>query len=96
MKLIWLSPNFIFSPAHEGTDYVTTFRHQYYDEYARREMAKIGVPLVNGHEITKSQWESAYDGVHYMKGLSDIWSGCVANMVHQVVLNVIFPTCKAE
>ena len=96
MKMIWLSPNFVFTPAHEGTDYVTTFRHQFYDEYARQEMRKIGIPIVAGSEITKSQWEAAYDGLHYLRGANDNWNGCVANMVFQAVMNVVFPSCKAE
>ncbi len=93
MKLIWFSPPFIFSQAHAGTDYVTTHRQQTYDRYVREEMKKIGVPVADGTAITQSQWESAYDGLHYLRGSSDNWYGQVSQMVFQSILNIAFPTC---
>ena len=93
MQLIYVAPNFIYSPAHAGTEYVTLYRHQTYNALARRRMEAMGIPVVDGSAITKSHWESAYDGLHYLQERSGQWRGSVANMVHQVVMNVIFPTC---
>ena len=93
MRLIWYGAPFIFSQAHSGTDYVTTARHQKFDKYAQGVMRKLGVPVVDSGTITQSQWESAYDGLHYLLGAHDNWSGCTAAMVFQTVMNVIFPTC---
>jgi hypothetical protein len=93
MRMVFFGAPYIFSQAHAGTDYVTTHRHQKIDEYAREQMEKIGVPVVDGGAITKSMWESAYDGLHYLRGSSDNWYGSVSTMVSQAVLNAIFPDC---
>ena len=47
-------------------------------------MASIGVPIADATMITKSMWESAYDGLHYMKGGNDNWNGHTGSMVFQV------------
>ena len=93
MKLIWFGAPFVFSPAHAGTDYVTTYRHQKYDRYAQGVMRGLGVPVVDAAAVTQSQWESAYDGLHYLRGGNDNWIGSTSGMVFQVILNTIFPNC---
>ena len=93
MRLIWLGAPYVFSQAHEGTEHVTTYRHQTFDKYAQGVMRKLGVPVVDAGTITQSQWESAYDGLHYLLGSSDNWNGLTSAMVFQAVMNVIFPAC---
>jgi hypothetical protein len=93
MRLIWITAPYTLSPAHSGTDYVTTVRHRTYDDYATRKMRDIGVPVVDSARITKSMWEFAYDGLHYLKGANDNWYGSVSVMVFQATLNVVFPGC---
>ena len=94
MRMIWFSAPFTFSQAHAGTDYVSTFRQQYYNEYALAWMRKMGVPVVNAAAMTKTQWENAYDGLHYLRGSNDFWAGCVSHTVFQAILNVAYPTCS--
>ena len=95
MKLIWFSPPYLFSQAHEGTDYVTTYRQQVYEAYARKVVEGMGIPVADAGIITKAMWEAAYDGLHYLKGSSDNWYGSVSSMVFQAILNVIFPDCSS-
>ncbi len=93
MKLIWFTPPFIFSQAHEGTPFVTTYRQQTYDRHVQGKMREIGVPIADGSSITKSMWEAAYDGLHYYRGGGDNWHGSVSSMVFQAIMNVIFDGC---
>jgi hypothetical protein len=93
MRLIFYGAPYIFSQAHPGTDYVTTYRHQVYDRYVREALEGIGAEVVDGGAITKSMWESAYDGLHYCRGSSDNLYGSVSLMEYHVVLNTIFPDC---
>jgi hypothetical protein len=94
MRMIWYSPHFIFSQAHAGTDYVTTQRHLEYNEYIVGIMEKLGIPIADGTIITQSQWEMAYDGLHYLRGNSDNWLGQTSTMVFQAIWNAILPTCE--
>ena len=93
MRLIWFTPPFIFSQAHAGTEHVTTHRQQVFDAASRDMLKGTGVIVFDGATITKAMWESAFDGLHYLRGLDDNWFGTTANMVTQALLNVIFPTC---
>jgi hypothetical protein len=94
--MFWHATPFVFSQAHAGTDYVTTHRVLTFDRMCRDAMTKIGVPILDATMITQSFWESAYDGLHYLRGNSDNWNGHTSQMVFHVLLNGIFPTCGAE
>lgn len=94
MRMIWYSPHYIFSQAHAGTDYVTTQRHLEYNEYIVGIMEKLGILIADGTIITQSQWEMAYDGLHYLRGNSDNWLGQTSTMVFQAIWNAILPTCE--
>jgi hypothetical protein len=95
MRLVWLSPSFIFSQAHPGTDFVSTHRLVTYNEYVVKRLKGLDaeIPVVDGTSITKSMWESAYDGLHYLRGSNDNWYGSVSSMVFHAVLNAIYPDC---
>jgi hypothetical protein len=93
MRLIFYGAPYIFSQAHPGTDYVTTHRHQVYDAHVRAELEKIGAEVVDSRIITKSMWESTYDGLHYLRGGANDWLGSVSTMVFHATLNTIFPDC---
>ena len=58
-------------------------------------MKKLGVPVADATIVTQSMWEAAYDGLHYLRGSNDNWNGHISNMVTQMILNTIFPTCGA-
>ena len=46
-------------------------------------MTKMGVPIADATTVTQSQWEAAYDGLHYLRGSNDNWNGHVSSMVTQ-------------
>jgi hypothetical protein len=84
LRLLWFAAPFVFSPAHAGTDYVSTHRVLKFDRMAREAMQKIGVPIADATAITQSMWEAAWDGLHYLRGSNDNWNGHISNMVFQV------------
>ena len=84
MRLLWFAAPYVFSPAHAGTDYVSTHRVLKFDRMAREAMQKIGVPIADATMITQSMWEAAYDGLHYLRGSNDNWNGHISNFVFQV------------
>ena len=99
IRLFWFAAPFVFSPAHAGTDYVSTHRVLKFDRMAREAMQKVGVPIADATMITQSMWEAAYDGLHYLHfqyGSYDDWRGHISNFVFQVIWNAIFPTCGAQ
>jgi hypothetical protein len=95
--LLWFAAPFVFSPAHAGTDHVSTHRVLTFDRMAREAMQKIGVPIADATAVTQSMWEAAWDGLHYLSGSNDNWNGHISNMVFQArgqsgTLRV-FPAC---
>jgi hypothetical protein len=96
MQLLWYAAPFVLSQAHAGTPHVTTHRVLAMDRAARHAMTKIGVPILDATMMTQSQWEAAYDGLHYLRGSNDNWNGNVAVMVFHAGLNAIFPDCDSS
>jgi hypothetical protein len=84
IRMFWYAAPFVFSPAHAGTEWVTTHRVLKFDRMCREAMKAIGVPIVDATAVTQSMWEAAYDGLHYLRGSNDNWNGHVSNMVFQV------------
>ena len=82
--MFWYAAPFVFSPAHAGTDYVSTHRVLKFDRMCREAMKAIGVPIVDATAVTQSMWEASWDGVHYLRGSNDNWNGHISNMVFQV------------
>jgi hypothetical protein len=61
---------------------------------AQALMRALGAEVLDATSVTQSQWESAYDGLHYLKShYTGWWYGKVAGMVFQVALNTLFREC---
>jgi hypothetical protein len=84
IRMFWYAAPFVFSPAHAGTDYVSTHRVLKFDRMCREAMKAMGVPIADATAVTQSMWEGAYDGLHYLRGSNDNWNGHVSNVVQQV------------
>ena len=57
----------------------------------------MGVPIIDATAVTQSQWEAAYDGLHYLQGhYTGKWFGKVAGVVFHVALNAVFQKCGPE
>jgi hypothetical protein len=84
LRLIWFAAPFVFSPAHAGTEHVSTYRVLTFDRMCREAMKAMGVPIADATAVTQSMWEAAWDGLHYLSGSNDNWNGQVSNMVFQV------------
>jgi hypothetical protein len=95
-RLIWYGAPSVFSPAHAGTDFVSTYRVAAFDAYAKEAMRAIGADIADGTMMTQSMWEGAFDGLHYLRGSNDNWSGTVSKMVGLAIMNVIFPECSGK
>jgi hypothetical protein len=96
MRMIWYGMPFVFSPAHAGTDYVSTHRVLTFERMSREVVTAMGVPIADGSMVTQSMWEAAYDGLHYLRGSNDNWNGHISSVVTQVILNTIFGKCGAD
>ncbi len=96
LRLLWFAAPFVFSPAHAGTDYVSTHRVLKFDRMAREAMQKIGVPIADATAITQSMWEAAYDGLHYLRGSNDNWNGHISSFVQQVQVCTGLPWCATH
>jgi hypothetical protein len=95
--MLWYSAPFTYSPAHDGTPWVTTHRVLAMDRYAQRIARSMGFAVIDATSVTQTQWESAYDGLHYLKGrFDDRWHGKIAGMVFQVALNAVFQECSGQ
>ncbi len=55
-------------------------------------MRDIGVEIVDLTSVTQSYFDGTYDGLHYL--FRD--EGRVSNMMLQVILNALFPTCGLQ
>jgi hypothetical protein len=93
IRMFWYAAPFVFSPAHAGTDYVSTHRVLKFDRMCREAMKAIGVPIADATAVTQSMWEAAYDGLHYLRGSNDNWNGHVSNAVQQVCLCLCLCLC---
>ena len=97
MRVLWYAAPFTYSPAHAGTDWVTTHRVLTMDRYAQAVVRDIGVDVIDATIVTQSQWESSYDGLHYLKGrYDDRWYGKTSEALFHVTLAAVLSGCSGE
>jgi hypothetical protein len=57
----------------------------------------LGARIVDTFNVTKSRWDSSWDGIHMACQLvGDNWGSQIASMNYQIVLNAIFPECTGN
>jgi hypothetical protein len=95
MQLLWYSPPFIVSPAHPGTPTVTAQRMVVMDSVMTSALKDLPVTIIDTTTVSRARWEAAYDGLHYLSAGEHGWRGATSTMLFQIVLNTLFPTCRA-
>jgi hypothetical protein len=76
---------------------VTGPRAEAFNRLAVNMTRAAGAAIVDWFNMTRSRWESSWDGLHYACQLNgDNWGSQVASMMFQVALNVLFPECTGQ
>jgi hypothetical protein len=93
-KWFWLSGLSVFGPGRALNQYVTSHRAQAFALLTDQMARNYGASVIDTFNVTRSRWESSWDGIHMACQLiGDNWGSQVASMNYHIVLNAIFPDC---
>ena len=92
--ILWESGLSLFGPGRPNNEYVTSHRVQAFARIAEAMVRSQGLHVIDIVNMTRSRWESSWDGLHMACQLDgDNWGSQVASMVYQITLNVILGEC---
>ena len=95
-KMLWYGQPHVFGPAHEGTPHLTEARNRLFSEWARPLIEEMGFVYLDTDRMTASRPEEAWDGLHFLRTGTAIWTGHVSASIGQLILNYVFEDCTSQ
>ena len=95
-KKIWYGQPHVFGPAHPGTPHLTESRNRLFSEWARPHIEEMGFVYLDTSRMTLTRPEEAWDGLHFLRTGTAIWTGHVSASIGQLILNYVFEDCTSD
>ncbi|KNC79764.1 hypothetical protein, variant [Sphaeroforma arctica JP610] len=97
LRIIWFIAVEHPDRAHPGTINVNSQRIRWQNEVAvhiLKEVLGERIEFFNGFHVLEGEWKYTWDGLHALRTGTSQWHGIEANVVIQMLLNMVFDDCK--